>query len=64
MSLASDFYDESDYYRNYEDHQSYRRASMKVPFLNLKATYLELQQELDAAYRQVMQSGWYILGQK
>jgi len=36
---------------------------MKVPFLNLKATYLE-KQELDAAYRQVMQSGWYILGQE
>jgi len=28
---------------------------MKVPFLNLKATYLELQQELDAAYRQSCQ---------
>lgn len=37
---------------------------MKVPFLNLKATYLELQQELDAAYRRVMESGWYILGQE
>lgn len=37
---------------------------MKVPFLNLKAPYLELQQELDAAYRRVMESGWYILGQE
>ncbi|RCJ15748.1 erythromycin biosynthesis sensory transduction protein eryC1 [Nostoc sp. ATCC 43529] len=35
---------------------------MKVPFLNLKASYLELQQELDAAYKRVMKSGWYILG--
>jgi dTDP-4-amino-4,6-dideoxygalactose transaminase len=37
---------------------------MKVPFLNLKAAYLELQQELDAAYRRVMESGWYIIGQE
>ncbi|MBW4628879.1 MAG: aminotransferase class V-fold PLP-dependent enzyme [Brasilonema octagenarum HA4186-MV1] len=37
---------------------------MQVPFLNLKAPYLELQQELDAAYRRVMESGWYILGQE
>lgn len=37
---------------------------MKVPFLNLKAPYLELQQELDAAYRRVMESGWYVLGQE
>lgn len=37
---------------------------MKVPFLNLKAPYLELQQDLDTAYRRVMESGWYILGQE
>ncbi|WP_086760895.1 DegT/DnrJ/EryC1/StrS family aminotransferase [Nostoc sp. 106C] len=37
---------------------------MKVAFLNLKANYLELQQELDAAYRRVMESGWYVLGQE
>ena len=35
---------------------------MKVPFLDLKAQYLELQGELDAAYRRVMDSGWYLLG--
>jgi len=33
-----------------------------VPFLDLKAGYLELKDELDAAYRRVMDSGWYILG--
>jgi dTDP-4-amino-4,6-dideoxygalactose transaminase len=37
---------------------------MHIPFLNLKATYLELQQELDAAYRRVMESSWYVLGQE
>ena len=37
---------------------------MKIPFLNLKANYLELQQELNAAYERVMESGWYILGQE
>ena len=33
-----------------------------VPFLDLKAPYLELQSELDEAYHRVMESGWYILG--
>lgn len=35
---------------------------MKIPFLDLKAAYLELKDELDAAYNRVMDSGWYILG--
>jgi dTDP-4-amino-4,6-dideoxygalactose transaminase len=35
---------------------------MKVPFLDLKAPYLELKEELDAAYHRVMDSGWYVLG--
>lgn len=33
-----------------------------IPFLDLKATYLELKDELDAAYHRVMNSGWYLLG--
>lgn len=37
---------------------------MKVPFLDLKAPYLELKEELDAAYHRVMESGWYILGKE
>lgn len=35
---------------------------MSVPFLDLKASYLELQDEIDAACRRVLESGWYILG--
>lgn len=35
---------------------------MKVPFLELKPTYTELQLELDDAFRRVMGSGWYIMG--
>ncbi|HEX8707881.1 MAG TPA: DegT/DnrJ/EryC1/StrS family aminotransferase [Pyrinomonadaceae bacterium] len=35
---------------------------MKVPFLDLRAPYAELGQELDAAYRKVMESGWFITG--
>lgn len=35
---------------------------MKVPFLELKPAYDELRADLDAAYRRVMDSGWYILG--
>lgn len=37
---------------------------MKIPFLDLKAPYRELRDELDDAYRRVMESGWYILGQE
>lgn len=37
---------------------------MNVPFLDLKSPYLELKDELDAAYRRVMESGWYILGKE
>ncbi len=33
-----------------------------VTFLDLKSPYLELKEELDAAYHRVMDSGWYILG--
>lgn len=35
---------------------------MKIPFLDLRAAYLELGEELDEAYRRVMEGGWYILG--
>src|SRR2546421_4095967 len=37
---------------------------MKVPFLDLKAPYVELKDEMDAAYHRVMQSGWFILGEE
>ncbi|HNY51294.1 MAG TPA: DegT/DnrJ/EryC1/StrS family aminotransferase [Smithella sp.] len=36
----------------------------QIPFLDLKALYLEIKDELDAAYRRVMESGWYILGRE
>jgi dTDP-4-amino-4,6-dideoxygalactose transaminase len=35
-----------------------------IPLVDLKAPYGELQAELDAAYRRVMESGWYILGEE
>ena len=37
---------------------------MQVPFLDLKAAYMELKSELDAAYQLVMDSGWYIMGRE
>lgn len=37
---------------------------MKIPFLDLKAGYLELKDELDAASQRVLESGWYILGEE
>lgn len=35
---------------------------MKVPFLDLRASYNELKYEIDAAVQRVLNSGWYILG--
>jgi len=37
---------------------------VNIPFLDLKSPYTELQSELDSAYRRVMESGWYILGEE
>jgi len=36
---------------------------MKVPFLDIGLTYKELKKEIDEAVRQVLNSGWYILGE-
>jgi dTDP-4-amino-4,6-dideoxygalactose transaminase len=35
---------------------------VKVPFLDLRGAYLELEQEIDAAVARVLHSGWYLLG--
>ena len=35
---------------------------MKVPFLDLGASYRELKSEIDSAISRVLDSGWYILG--
>lgn len=35
---------------------------MKIPFLDLKAAYLELAPEINAAVTRALGSGWYILG--
>ncbi len=37
---------------------------MKIPFLDLKAAYVELQSSLDAAYQRVASSGRYLLGKE
>jgi len=37
---------------------------MKIPFLDLKAAYSELQPEIDEAVKRVLESGWYILGKE
>lgn len=37
---------------------------MNVPFLDLRAAYLELKPEIDEAIARVLDSGWYILGQE
>ena len=33
-----------------------------IPFLELKSTYTEIQEEIDSAVARVLESGWYILG--
>lgn len=35
-----------------------------IPFLDLRAAYLEIKQEIDAAIARVLDSGWYILGEE
>lgn len=37
---------------------------MNVPFLDLRAAYVELKPEIDAAIARVLDSGWYILGEE
>lgn len=37
---------------------------MRIPFLDLKSPHLDLQQELEAVFRRVLESGWYILGRE
>lgn len=37
---------------------------MNIPFLDLKSSYLELKEEIDAACHRVLESGWYILGEE
>lgn len=37
---------------------------MKIPFLDLKAGYFEIQDEIDSAIRRVLNSGWYVLGEE
>jgi len=35
-----------------------------IPFLDLRAGYMELKEELDTSYQRVMDSGWYILSEE
>jgi dTDP-4-amino-4,6-dideoxygalactose transaminase len=41
-----------------------RRIAMKIPFLDIHASYAELKDEFDAAYHRVMDSGWVLLGRE
>ena len=37
---------------------------MSIPFLDLTAAHEELRADLDAAYRRVLDSGWFVLGRE
>ena len=39
-------------------------ADQRVPFLDLRAPYRELRDDIDAAVRRVLASGWYVLGEE
>lgn len=39
-------------------------AELKVPFLDLRAAYLELQTEIDCSVARVLDSGWFLLGKE
>jgi dTDP-4-amino-4,6-dideoxygalactose transaminase len=36
-------------------------SSINIAFVDLRKPYLEIKEELDSAYKRVMESGWYIL---
>jgi dTDP-4-amino-4,6-dideoxygalactose transaminase len=40
------------------------KMKSEIAFLDLRETYVEIKDELDSAYRRVMDSGWYILGRE
>jgi dTDP-4-amino-4,6-dideoxygalactose transaminase len=54
--------DKNLFHEKARDIQGLKEVFVQVPFLNLKGPYLELREELDAAWRRVMESGWYLLG--
>lgn len=37
---------------------------MKIPFLDLKSAYEQVRGDLDIAFKKVMNSGWYVLGEE
>jgi len=41
-----------------------REGRRRIPTLDVGASYRELKEELDQAYRRVMDGGWYVLGEE
>lgn len=37
---------------------------MTIPFLDIRASYLELKEQLDSAIDRVLEGGWYVLGEE
>lgn len=65
MVLASEEYQEEDYIRDFSEFLNFEKESMtisQVPFVDFARYYDDLRTELDSAYRQVMESGHYIMG--
>ncbi|MBP7928063.1 WxcM-like domain-containing protein, partial [Patescibacteria group bacterium] len=62
LVLASDFYNESDYIRNYNDFVALSRPQIK--FNDFKKEYQSLKTDIDSAVGRALESGWYILGEE
>jgi dTDP-4-amino-4,6-dideoxygalactose transaminase/mannose-6-phosphate isomerase-like protein (cupin superfamily) len=67
LVLASEPFEPEDYIRSYDEFAAWKAsirssATEHVPFLDLKASYDELLEQLDGAYARVMRSGNFILG--
>ena len=63
MVLASNLYDEADYYRDYEEFLAAQGGSLDHSFSGPKGGVLRAAAELDAAMARVL-TGWYILGKE
>jgi dTDP-4-amino-4,6-dideoxygalactose transaminase len=49
---------------NIVNFETLSRKTVAVPFLDLRAPYLELKEEIDEAISRVLDSGWYLLGKE
>lgn len=62
LVLASQPYEEDDYYRDYNEFILNKLPGKEIPFLDVGASYRELKPEINDAIQRVLDRGRYILG--